>query len=122
MKKEIIAGTALAGLGIAAYALATKNEPLETVHYVDLDQYLGTWYEIAAFPQSFEKGCAGTTATYTLADDGTINITNSCIVDGQPKISEGKAIIADKKTNAKLEVQFVWPFSGKYWIIALAAD
>ncbi len=122
MKKEILATTALAGLGIAAYAIATKNEKLETVGYVDLDRYLGKWYEIAAFPQGFEKGCTCTTAEYSLREDGTIAVVNSCVINGNPKSVEGKATVTDKKTNAKLEVQFAWPFSGKYWIIALAPD
>ncbi|HEY4198733.1 MAG TPA: lipocalin family protein [Mucilaginibacter sp.] len=122
MKKEIIATTALAGLGLAAYAIATKNEPLETVGHVDLEKYLGKWYEIAAFPQGFEKGCTCTTAEYSLRDDGNIAVLNSCMINGTPKTAEGKATVTDKKTNAKLEVQFAWPFSGKYWIIALAPD
>ena len=122
MKKEIIATTALAGLGLAAYAIATKNEPLETVGHVDLEKYLGKWYEIAAFPQGFEKDCTCTTAEYSLRDDGHIAVLNSCMINGNPKTVEGKATVTDKKTNAKLEVQFAWPFSGKYWIIALAPD
>ena len=122
MKKEILATTALAGLGIAAYAIATKNEPLETVGHVDLEKYWGKWYEIAAFPQGFEKGCTCTTAEYSLRDDGTIAVVNSCMINGNLKVVEGKASITDKKTNAKLEVQFAWPFSGKYWIIGLAPD
>ena len=41
---------------------------LETVAHVDLPRYLGTWYEIANFPQSFQRGCTATTATYTLRE------------------------------------------------------
>ena len=122
MKKEIIAGTALAGIGIAAFAIATRNKPLKTVTHVELEKYLGTWYEIAKFPQDFEKGCTHVTAEYTLRDDGKIDIVNSCMKDGIPKIAEGIASIDDKESNAKLDVQFQWPFSGKYWIIALAPD
>jgi len=122
MKKEIIAGTALAGLGIAAFAFATRNKPLKTVGHVELEKYLGKWYEIAKFPQSFENGCTDVIAEYSLRDDGKINIVNSCTKDGEPKTAEGVASIDDKESNAKLDVQFQWPFSGKYWIIALAPD
>lgn len=122
MKKEIIAGTALAGIGIAAFAIATRNKPLKTVSHIELEKYLGTWYEIAKFPQNFEKGCTHVTAAYSLRDDGKIDIVNSCMKDGLPKIAEGIASIGDKESNAKLDVQFQWPFSGKYWIIALAPD
>jgi apolipoprotein D and lipocalin family protein len=122
MKREIIATTALAGLGIAALALASKNKPLETVSHVDIEKYLGKWYEIAAFPQSFEKGCTCTVAEYSLDDNGKIHVKNSCVKGGEHKVADGTVSVSDKKTNAKLEVQFQWPFSGKYWIIALAPD
>lgn len=123
MKKEIIAATALLSIaGVAAFATANADAPLQTVQYVDLKSYLGTWYEIAAFPQSFQRGCTHTKADYSLNDDGTIRVVNSCLKDGKPKTAVGKATVVDKKTNAKLAVQFFWPFKGKYWIIALAHD
>lgn len=122
MKKEILAGTALAGIGIAAFALAAKNKPLKTVDYVELEKYLGKWYEIAKFPQGFEKGCTGVTTEYSLRDDGKISVLNSCMKDGHLKTTDSLASVDDKESNAKLEVQFQWPFSGKYWIIALAPD
>lgn len=122
-KKQIIAGTAAFGLtSIAALALYTKNKPLSTVQYVELERYLGKWYEIAAFPQSFERGCSHTTAEYSLNNDGSIKVVNTCIKDGKIKVANGKANVVDKKTNAKLDVQFFWPFTGKYWIIGLAHD
>ena len=111
----------MAGIGIAALAFATKNKPLKTVGHVELERYLGKWYEIAKFPQSFEKGCTDVTAEYSLHDNGKISIVNSCIKDGKSKVTEGVASVDDKE-SAKLEVQFQWPFSGKYWIIALAPD
>lgn len=121
MKKEILATSVV--LGLAAFALHAREKPLETVHYVDLKKYLGTWFEIAAFPKSFEKGCYCTSATYGLNRDGSIIVKNRCIKkDGKLKISEGKAIVTDKGTNSKLSVQFFWPFKGKYWIIDLAKD
>jgi apolipoprotein D and lipocalin family protein len=122
MKKQIIAGTALAGIGIAALALATRNKALKTVGHVELEKYLGKWYEIAKFPQNFEKGCTDVTAEYSLRDDGKISVVNSCTKDGHPKTTEGIASINDKASNAKMDIQFQWPFSGKYWIIALAPD
>ena len=122
MRKEIIAGTALAGIGLAAFAIATRNKSLKTVNHVDLEKYLGTWYEIAKFPQGFEKGCTNVTADYSLREDGKISVVNSCLKDGKLKVTDGVASINDKESNAKLDVQFQWPFNGKYWIIALAPD
>lgn len=120
MKKEILATSVI--LGLTALALHAAEKPLETVKHVDLKKYLGTWFEIAAFPQSFERGCICTSATYGLAEDGNIIVKNKCIKDGKVKIAEGKAFVTDKVSNAKLDVQFFWPFKGKYWIIALAPD
>jgi apolipoprotein D and lipocalin family protein len=122
MRKEIIAGGALAGIGIAALAIATKNKPLETVGHVNLEKYLGKWYEIAKFPQTFEKNCTNVTAEYSMTDDGKINVLNSCLKNGEMVQTNGIATITDKNDNAKLNVQFQWPFAGKYWIIALAPD
>lgn len=121
MKKEIIV-TSVA-LGLTALALqATRCKPLETVSYVDLKKYVGSWFEIAALPQCFESGCTLTSAAYGLAKDGSIIVKNRCIKDNKIKIAEGRAFIADKTSNAKLDIQFKWPFKGKYWIIALADD
>lgn len=98
------------------------NPELQTVPYVDLQRYLGKWYDIASFPQRFQKGCTCTTATYSLHADGSIKVENRCMVDGKEKVRTAKAKVKDKKTNAKLSVQFFWPFTGKYWIIDLAKD
>jgi apolipoprotein D and lipocalin family protein len=99
--------------------------PLETVHHVELSRYLGTWYEIANFPQSFQRGCTATTATYTLRDDGEIDVLNRCrqgSIDGEEKTALGRARVVDRQTTAKLEVSFFRPFWGDYWIINLADD
>jgi apolipoprotein D and lipocalin family protein len=123
MKKEILAASAaVAGLAAVAWIIKDKDEPLETVGHVDLERYLGKWYEIARFPQSFEEGCSYSTAEYSLNEDGSIKVINTCLKNGDIDIAEGKATIADKKTNAKLNVQFIPIFKGKYWIIALAPD
>jgi apolipoprotein D and lipocalin family protein len=103
-------------------ALAQAPLPLQTVPKVDLERYLGTWYEIATIPQRFQKGCTGVIATYTLRPDGKIDVLNQCYKDsltGKHKKAHGKAWVVDKQTNAKLKVQFFWPFSGDYWIIEL---
>jgi apolipoprotein D and lipocalin family protein len=102
-----------------------QQEPIQVVPRVDLDRYLGTWYEIATIPQRFQKDCVAVTATYTLLDDGKIEVLNKCrkkTLDGEIKIAKGKAWVVDKETNAKLKVQFFWPFRGDYWIIELDPD
>ncbi len=99
--------------------------PLEAVAHVDLSRYVGTWYEIASFPQRFQRGCTATTATYTVREDGDIDVLNRCrkgSLDGEEKSALGRARVVDRATNAKLQVSFFRPFWGDYWIIDLADD
>jgi apolipoprotein D and lipocalin family protein len=115
---------------LAAGCAATTTErlhlpPLRTVPRVDLPMYLGTWYEIASFPQRFQRGCTATTATYTLRDDGDLDVVNRCrqgAPDGPEKVATGRARVVDRATNAKLEVSFFRPFWGDYWIVELGED
>ena len=100
-------------------------QTLQTVPFVDLAKYSGKWYEIAAYPQRFQKGCTCTTAEYTATDKGYIIVENRCnkdTVNGKKSYIKGKAFVDKNSGNAKLKVQFFWPFRGKYWIIDLAAD
>ena len=98
---------------------------LRTVPRVDLQRYLGTWYDIASFPQRFQLGCTGTTATYTLRGEGEINVLNRCrkgSLTGKEDSAQGRARVVDHATNAKLEVSFFRPFWGDYWIVDLGAN
>lgn len=108
-------------LGVASAAFADSSTELKTVSSVDLNRYVGKWYEIARYPNRFEKDCiSDVTAQYTLRPDGKIEVVNSCRkADGKMKSSKGSAKIADKQSNAKLKVTFFWPFYGDYWIIEL---
>ena len=96
--------------------------PLQTVAAVDVGRYLGTWYEIASFPQRYQRGCTATTASYALGPGGEIDVRNECLVDGRRRTARGWARIVDRGTNAKLKVAFFRPFWGDYWIIDLAGD
>lgn len=89
---------------------------------VDLNRYMGTWYEIARLPNYFERKLKCTSATYTLRDDGKITVVNkgNYITDPDKTNSvKGVARVPDKNSPAKLKVQFFWPFSGDYWIMHL---
>lgn len=94
---------------------------LQTVENVDLSRYVGQWFEIARYPNSFQKNCIASSALYTLNKDGEIEVLNKCIDanSGQPRQAKGRAWIIDHKSNAKLKVSFFWPFRGDYWIIDL---
>ena len=102
--------------------IENKSKALEVVPHVELEKYLGKWYEIAHLPAKFQEGCNETTATYTLLDNGTISVLNECKRNDKVKLARGKAKVVDKTTNAKLKVTFFWPFYGDYWIIKLGND
>jgi len=110
-------------------AEGSDEQPVKTVNHIDLDRYIGLWYEIAKIPNRFQKQCArGTTAEYTLRDDGRITVVNRCTrEDGSMDEAKGVAKIEDTTTNARLKVSFVsvlgWrPFWGDYWVIGLDED
>jgi apolipoprotein D and lipocalin family protein len=123
-------GSALVLLGLLAACTPTTTArlrlpELKTVPRVELPRYLGTWHEIARFPQRFQRGCTASTATYSLRGDGDIDVVNRCRMNspsGPEKIARGRARVVDKATNAKLEVSFFRPFWGDYWIIDLGAN
>ena len=103
------------------------NQPLQTVDQVDLGKYLGRWYDIASYPARFQKGCRCTTADYEkVPEKKYIRVTNRCIrfKNGRSKMSvvQGKAFVVKGSNNARLKVQFFWPFRGDYYIIGLADD
>ena len=120
-------GTALFGFFCALALLSGCGEypPLEVVPSVDLERYAGKWYEVASLPVSQQEGCNCTTAEYTAIDGETIRVVNSCRKGGTTgELSEatGTAYVVAGSNNAKLRVQFFWPFRGDYWILDLAED
>lgn len=117
----------MVGISITPIEISAGDQhaALATVPYVDLNRYLGTWYEIASYPAWFQRGCTGTTAEYAQLPDGRIRVINRCFknsLDGPLKESTGKAEVVDKHANARLKVWFFWPFKGDYWIIDLDPD
>jgi apolipoprotein D and lipocalin family protein len=95
---------------------------LSQVAKVDINRYLGLWYEIARIDHSFQKGCVASTAEYSLMPDGNIRVVNRCRknnLEGEITSVEGKAWPKGSDTSAWLKVQFFWPFRGDYIIIDL---
>lgn len=116
----LIAGAASASASTAPPPV--ESRPLRTVAQVDLARYVGTWYEIASYPQRFQTGCTATTAVYSLREDGMLQVVNRCnrdSLDGRETVARGRARVVDRNTNARLKVTFFWPFWGDYWIIDL---
>jgi apolipoprotein D and lipocalin family protein len=104
-------------------------KPPRPVEYVDLERYVGLWYEIAKIPNRFQKQCvSGTTARYSIRNDGKIDVINSCVTgDGEIDEAKGIAKVENEKSNAELKVSFVnllglRLFWGDYWIIGLGDE
>ena len=122
--------SALVCLGTWAGACQAQNAvmPLTTVPSVDMPRYMGTWHEIAKYPNWFQKQCVSSTqATYSLQPDGQVQVLNRCKTDkGEWREALGAARQMGGPTSAKLKVRFapewlsfiplVW---GDYWIIDL---
>jgi apolipoprotein D and lipocalin family protein len=108
-----------------------EHHAVSTVAKVDLERYAGDWFEIARFPNRFQRQCTGDVrASYTLRPDGRIDVVNRCRTgDGSTTEARGIARRVDERTSATLKVRFapaalsflpfVW---GDYWILGLADD
>ncbi|MBR7798994.1 lipocalin family protein [Undibacterium fentianense] len=106
--------------------LAGCNEnyaPMETVKQVEVNRYLGKWYQVAFIPNRFQSMCvADTQAEYQLTDNA-IRVLNRCRTkDGSIEKADGIAKLVENSQNAKLRVSFFRPFYGNYWILDLDSD
>jgi len=100
----------------------TQSLSMKTVKDVDLNRYMGVWYEIARFPHSFEKGLVGVSATYTLKKNGKVEVLNQGFKDsfnGKLKKAKGFAKVPNPSEPGRLMVYFFWPFGGEYLILDL---
>jgi apolipoprotein D and lipocalin family protein len=123
--KFFLFGCSLCFLSAIGYA---QESSVKTISTLDVPRYLGTWYEIAKFPNWFQKKCIGNTqAVYSLRSDGSLKVLNSCrTADGEVSQAEGTARQVGANDSPKLEVRFapawlsflplVW---GDYWVIDL---
>jgi len=132
--KTKLAIAALGLVALSAPAQSSANQtppaasPLTTIAALDVSRYLGTWYEIAKYPNSFQKKCvANTQARYSLLNDGQLHVVNRCrLADGQISEAVGAARQQGDANSPKLKVRFApsWlsflPFVwGDYWVIDL---
>lgn len=105
-----------------------QESSVKTISSLDVPRYMGTWYEIAKFPNWFQKKCASNTqAVYSIRSDGNLKVLNSCkTANGELSQAEGVARQVGRSDSPKLEVRFapawlsflpiVW---GDYWVIDL---
>lgn len=111
----VLASMALLGCSASA-------PEMETVDYVDIDRFMGSWYVIANIPTFAEKGAHNAVETYRLDDDGTIATTFTYRkdgFDGKPKEYNPRGFVLDTDTNARWGMRFVWPLKSDYRIVYL---
>ena len=119
-------------LSIALASSATAQEaPVQTIASLDVNRYVGTWYEIAKYPNRFQKQCAShTRAQYLTNADGSLQVINRCVTrEGGTLEAIGQAHQVGGASSPKLQVRFapawlswlpwVW---GDYWVIDLDKD
>lgn len=131
MRKAAVPTLVTIGLGAFLFGCVTAP-PVGNTHVpqpskkVDLQRYLGKWYELARYDNRFERGCEAVMAEYSLLPNGRIRVVNSCHVSsptGRLRVSEGTAKIVRGSGNAKLKVSFFGPFYlGNYWVLDHADD
>ncbi|KFD25058.1 lipocalin family protein [Yokenella regensburgei] len=111
---------------VAALLLAACSSPIPpagvtVVTPFNTQRYLGTWYEIARLDHSFESGLENVTATYSLRDDGGLNVLNKGYNPdrGMWQKTDGVAYFTGSTNVAALKVSFIGPFYGGYNVIGL---
>lgn len=114
MKKNVLFALMTLVLTACGGQLTVDNSVVDSL---DLNRYLGDWYEIARFDHSFEQGMDFCKANYTLREDGKIDVLNTGIKDGEPEEAEGIGKLTD--TPALLRVSFFGPFYSDYRVMML---
>lgn len=91
-----------------------------TVRSLNLERFMGRWYEIARFDHHFERDLTHCSTIYSLQPDGTVRITNEGLKRGRWHSSTGKG----KLTNQPgvLRVSFFGPFYSDYRVLMLDPD
>ena len=113
-------GILVSSLALAAGCVSGPKVDNTPVAALDLNRYLGEWYEIARFDHSFERGVEQAKANYTQNADGTIKVVNSGIKNGKPKTAVGKGKATD--TPGLLRVSFFGPFYADYRVMLIDKD
>ena len=121
--KRIARMSILVALALASASLwAETPKPLDLVPSLDLQRYLGRWYEVARYQHGFEKTLVGATAEYAIRDDGRVSVLNSGFkktLDG--KYTDVKAVAwrPDDAVPGALKVKFFGLFTSDYLVFGL---
>ncbi|HCZ22765.1 MAG TPA: lipocalin [Rikenellaceae bacterium] len=120
ISKKLAVIAASVSLPLCLHAGVVENTPVASLK---LSRFLGTWYEIARFDHSFERGMDHVTAEYVLRDDGKIDVLNSGMKNGKHKTAKGKAKQPDPTNEpALLKVSFFLFFYSDYRVLMIDDD
>ncbi len=90
---------------------------------VDLEKYMGKWYEIARYENWFQKGKTKAFAEYSLRPNGKVDIKNSAYdVNGNLTSATAVGFVPNPKDNSRLRISFFRPFYSDYLILDVAPD
>lgn len=125
--KKLLSILAAALCSVLLLCSCEEKNPINTsvVTNLDLERYMGTWYEIGRYDISFEKGLVGVTANYKLLENGTVQVINTGYKDsfeGKVEIIEGKAKRRNDSNDGALKVSFFLDFYAQYNVMELADD
>lgn len=111
-------------LGMSGCSSGSNDSKIDnrTVQTFDLNRFMGKWYEIARYDHRFEKGMTRVTATYTMLEDGRIEVLNAGYKDGKYKDIKGKAKQPDANDPGKLKVSFFLWFYADYYVLDIDPD
>ncbi len=117
-------------ISFLSFLIVQSTWAVQTVPSVDLNRYVGKWYEVVSIPASFQRKCIkDTTAEYKKLPNGKIDVLNSCTqASGKRQNAHALAVVKNTTTNAELGVSFVpffnqfgW-FQGQYKVLALGEN
>ena len=113
----------MAAIGMFAFGLmpGAGAQSVTAVPKLDLNQFVGKWYEIARLPNKQEKNCVSDVVLlYALADKANqFQIVNACeIKNGNSDTHNGSGSRPKKSEDGKLKVSYIWPLTTKHWVLA----
>jgi apolipoprotein D and lipocalin family protein len=112
-------------LSLLGCVYGQNTSTMKTVESLDINRYMGTWYEIARYPHSFERDLVGVTATYSLKMNGNVRVLNQGYkhtLDGKHKSTTAFAKVPNPNEPGRLKVYFFWPFGASYLVLDLDKD
>jgi apolipoprotein D and lipocalin family protein len=122
MMKWVAGALVALALGLSGNADAQSVTPLPKL---DLKRFTGTWYEVALYPDKKQKTCVENAVVLFSEQNKPLQfqVVNSCkMKNGFADVQNGNGKVQDKSGDGKLKVTYIWPFSVKYWVMAVGPE